>query len=392
MQLEIYKEPLQFEASASEKKLNAFKQFHTKYASDWIRLDYLNEAFISDAKKTADYIRKSFDALVVIGIGGSFIGAKAFIDALGNDFPIYFTGNNLDGECLINLINELKDKRYAINVISKSGTTMETKLVFEIFLNDMKKRDLDLKNSVIVTSSETSELAKFARVHNIKTFTIPEDIGGRYSVFTAVGILPMAIAGLDIDALVLGIKSAKEEYFDNGLENNTALDYAYYRHLAGDAYALEFISVYEERLASFTEWIKQLLCESLAKDDKGLIVSKLIYTQDLHSMGQLLQEGRRNIIETHIFAEQLISQDEAINNLNKINEIAFKATVKAHHMGGVPTCVIKLNEINEESLAKLAIFYMAACVYNAAMDMLEPYGQPGVEVYKEKIRNILEEG
>lgn len=391
MQLEIYKEPLQFEASASEKKLNAFKQFHTKYASDWIRLDYLNEAFISDVKKTAEYIRKSFDALVVIGIGGSFIGAKAFIDALGNDFPIYFTGNNLDGECLINLINELKDKRYAINVISKSGTTMETKLVFEIFLNDMKKRGLDLKNSVIVTSSETSELANFALLHKMKTFIIPEDIGGRYSVFTAVGLLPMAASGLDIEKVIMGIKSAKEEYFESDGTINTALDYAYYRHLAGKTYALEFISVYEERLASFTEWIKQLLCESLAKDGKGLIVSNLKYTQDLHSMGQLLQEGRRNIIETHLFSEAKKTQDEAIMNINKINEIAFKATVKAHHMGGVPSCVIKLKTISEESLAKLSIFYMASCVYNAVMDEVEPYGQPGVEVYKEKIRNILEE-
>ena len=391
MQLEIYKEPLQFEASASEKKLNAFKQFHTKYASDWIRLDYLNEAFISDVKNTADYIRKSFDALVVIGIGGSFIGAKAFIDALGSDFPIYFTGNNLDGECIMKLINELKDKRYAINVISKSGTTMETKLVFEIFLDDMKKRGLDLANGVIVTSSEASELAKKALVHKMKTFTIPEDIGGRYSVFTAVGLLPMAASGLDIEKIILGIKNAKEEYFDSDGAINTALDYAYYRHVAGESYALEFISVYEERLASFTEWIKQLLCESLAKKGKGLIVSNLKYTQDLHSMGQLLQEGRRNIIETHIFAKQKNIQAEAIMNINKINEIAFKATVKAHHMGGVPSCVIKLKTIDEESLAKLAIFYMASCVYNAVMDEVEPYGQPGVEVYKEKIRNILEE-
>lgn len=389
MQLEIYKEPLQFETSASEKKLNAFKQFHTKYASDWIRLDYLNEAFISDVKKTADYIRKSFDALVVIGIGGSFIGAKAFIDALGSDFPIYFTGNNLDGECISNLIRKLKDKRYAINVISKSGTTMETKLVFEIFLGDMMKKGVDLKSSVIVTSSETSELSDFALLHKMKTFIIPEDIGGRYSVFTAVGLLPMAVAGLDIEKVIMGIKNAREEYFDS--DNNLALDYAYYRHVAGESYALEFISVYEERLASFTEWIKQLLCESLAKDGKGLIVSNLKYTQDLHSMGQLLQEGRRNIIETHIFSEAKKTQDEAIMNINKINEIAFKATVKAHHMGGVPSCVIKLNEISEESLAKLAIFYMASCVYNAVMDEVEPYGQPGVEVYKEKIRNILEE-
>ena len=289
MQLDIYKEPLQYEANASEKKLDAFKQFHTKYASDWIRLDYLSDAFISDVKNTAERIRKDFDALVVIGIGGSFIGAKAFIDALGSDFPIYFTGNMLDSGCITKLLHELRDKRYAINVISKSGTTMETKLIFEIFLEDMKKKGIDLANGVIVTSSENSELAKFARVHNIKTFTIPEDIGGRYSVFTAVGILPMAIAGLDIEKNILGIKSAKEEYFDNGSENNTALDYAYYRHLAGESYALEFISVYEERLASFTEWIKQLLCESLAKDGKGLIVSNLKYTQDLHSMGQLLQ-------------------------------------------------------------------------------------------------------
>ncbi|MFR7871055.1 MAG: glucose-6-phosphate isomerase, partial [Fenollaria timonensis] len=214
MQLDIFKEPLQYEANASEKKLDAFKQFHTKYASDWIRLDYLSEAFISDVKNIAERIRKDFDALVVIGIGGSFIGAKAFIDALGSDFPIYFTGNMLDSGCITKLLHELRDKRYAINVISKSGTTMETKLVFEIFLEDMKKKGIDLAHGVIVTSSKTSELAKFARVHNIKTFTIPEDIGGRYSVFTAVGILPMAASGLDIDALVLGIKNAKEEYFD----------------------------------------------------------------------------------------------------------------------------------------------------------------------------------
>lgn len=391
MQLDIYKEPLQYEANASEKKLDAFKQFHTKYVSDWIRLDYLSEAFIADVKTQAERIRKDFDALVVIGIGGSYIGAKAFIDALGSDFPIYFTGNMLDSGCIRELLHELQDKRYAINVISKSGTTMETKLVFEIFLDDMKKKGIDLAHGVVVTSSKTSELANFAAVHKIKTFTIPEDIGGRYSVFTAVGLLPMAIAGLDIDSLVLGIKNAKEDYFDNDGESNTALDYAYYRHLAGTSYALEFISVYEERLASFTEWIKQLLCESLAKDGKGLIVSNLKYTQDLHSMGQLLQEGRRNIIETHIFAEAKEAHDKAISNLNKINEIAFKATVKAHHMGGVPSCAIRLKNIDEESLAKLAIFYMAACVYNAAMDMVEPYGQPGVEVYKEKIRNILEE-
>ena len=148
MQLDIFKEPLQYEANASEKKLDAFKQFHTKYASDWIRLDYLSEAFISDVKNTAERIRKDFDALVVIGIGGSYIGAKAFIDTLGSYFPIYFTGNMLDSGCITKLLHELRDKRYAINVISKSGTTMETKLVFEIFLEDMKKKGIDFANSL----------------------------------------------------------------------------------------------------------------------------------------------------------------------------------------------------------------------------------------------------
>lgn len=396
MQLDIYKDPLQYEESASEKKLSAYEKFHSTYASDWIKLNYLSEAFISEIKSCASRIRKDFDALLVIGIGGSFIGSKAFIEALGSDFPIYFAGNNLDSDSVTKLLNELSDKDYAINVISKSGTTMETKLVFEIFYEDMRKRGFDLANSVVVTSSLTSDLTKFASSNNMKVFTVPEDIGGRYSVFTAVGLLPMAVAGLDIDKIVSSMKKAKLDYFESHGPKNIALEYAYYRHVAGMYYALEFISIYEERLASFTEWIKQLLCESLAKDGRGLIVSNLKYTQDLHSMGQLLQEGRRNIIETHIYAEQ--KTDIAVqdyNNqkmtLNKINETAFKATVKAHFLGGVPTCVIRLDELNEESLTELSMFYMAACVYNADMDEVEPFGQPGVEVYKEKIRNILEE-
>lgn len=390
MQLDIYNEPIVFDASADDIKKAAFEKFHTKYASDWIALDYLSDDFIHKIKECAERLKENFDALVVAGIGGSFIGAKAFIDALSSEFPVYFVGNNLDSACINKLFDELEGKRYAVNVISKSGTTMETKLVFEILLDDMKKKGFDLMHSVVVTSSESSELHKFAVENNTQFFDIPEDIGGRYSVFTAVGLLPMAVAGLDIDSAIKSIRKAKCAYYEN-VEANLALDYAYYRHKAAKAYALEFISIYEERLASFTEWIKQLLCESLAKNEKGLIVSNLKYTQDLHSMGQLLQEGRRNIIETHIFAKACRESNEGLQNLERINEIAFKATVKAHHMGGVPSSVIRLSTIDEETLSELAIFYMASCVYNACMDDVEPYGQPGVEVYKEKIRTILGE-
>lgn len=392
MQLDIYAEPLICEDSAKVKKEEAYKKFHASYEADWIRLDYLNEELLKSIESAAKYIRENFDAFVVIGIGGSFIGAKAFIDALGTDFPIYFAGNNLDSSYIASIMRELDGKRYAINVISKSGTTMETKLVFDIFYADMLEKGVNIKDSIYVTSSEGTKLDDFAKEHGMKRFTIAKDIGGRYSVFTAVGLLAMAVAGLDIHKLIRGIKDAKKEYYDDN--NNAALDYAYYRHLASKDYALEFISVYMERLAAFAEWIKQLLCESLAKDGKGLIVSKLIYTQDLHSMGQLLQEGRRNIIETHIYAESKadisIPCDKKLS-MNYVNETAFKATVKAHHEGGVPTCVIKLDELTEESLARLSVFYMCSCVYNAALDGVEPYGQAGVEVYKKNIQNILKE-
>lgn len=400
MQLDIYAEPLICEDSAKVKKEEAFKKFHTSYEADWIRLNYLSDDFLRDVEITAHYIRENFDAFVVIGIGGSFIGARAFIDALGTDFPIYFVGNNLDSSYIAGIMRELDGKRYATNVISKSGTTMETKLVFDIFYADMLEKGVNIKDSIYVTSSEGTKLDDFAKEHGMKRFTIAKDIGGRYSVFTAVGLLAMAVAGLDIHKLARGIKAGKEEYYERS--ENIALDYAYYRNLASCDYALEFISIYEERLKAFAEWIKQLLCESLAKDGKGLIVSKLIYTQDLHSMGQLLQEGRRNIIETHIYAqskeELAIPHSELISasstkklTLKDVNETAFKATVKAHHEGGVPTCVIKLDELTEDSLAKLAMFYMCSCIYNAALDGVDPYGQPGVEVYKKNIQNILKE-
>lgn len=405
MQLEIYKEPLNYLDNANDKKIKAYEKFHTSYVSDWIKLDYLTDDFLNDIDKTAKYIRKNFDALLVIGIGGSFIGAKAFIDAIGEDFPVYFAGNNLDSVYIKRILRELEGKNYAINVISKSGKTMETKLCFEIFCNDLIKRGVELKDRVYVTSSMATKLYNFAQKNDMKTFIIPEDIGGRYSVFTAVGLLAMAVAGLDIYKIARSIKKAKDAYYDFDKKyavSNDALSYAYYRHIASKDYALEFISVYEERLRTFTEWIKQLLCESLAKQAKGLIVSNLTYTQDLHSMGQLLQEGRRNIIETHIFtdsncdiniAKSGISyiENTCKETLKEINETAFKATVKAHYEGGVPTCVIKLKELNEESLARLAMFYMSACVYNAALDEVEPYGQPGVEVYKKNIQNILKE-
>lgn len=405
MQLEILNEPIIFKSDAHEKKLDAYKKFHTLYAADWIKLDYLTEDFLKDIKKAACEIRKNFDALLVIGIGGSFIGAKAFIDALGTDFPIYFAGNNLDSSNINNILNTLHDKNYAINVISKSGTTLETKLVFDIFYDDLIKKGASLKDSIYITSSKGSLLHKFADENQMKSFIIPDDIGGRYSVFTAVGLLAMAAAGLNIENIASGIRRGKKDFFDfdiKDIDDNEAMSYAYYRHLAAENYALEFISVYEEKFNTFTQWIKQLLCESLAKSGKGLIVSNLIYTQDLHSMGQLLQEGRRNIIETHIYANSVsdieIQKTYASNDicknkrtLKEINETAFKATVKAHHEGRVPTCVIKLKELNEENLARLAMLYMSMCVYNAALDEVSPYGQPGVEVYKENIKNILKE-
>ena len=382
----------------------------------WVTLpnDYDKDEF-SRIKKAAERIRHSSDALIVIGIGGSYLGARAAIEALSHSFhnqmngntQIYFAGQNISSTYISHLLEMLEGKDISINVISKSGTTTEPAIAFRIFRDYLEKKygKEEAKNRIYVTTDkEKGALKQLATEEGFETFVIPDDVGGRYSVLTAVGLLPIATAGLDIDKMMEGAQSAADKYNNADLATNQSYQYAAVRNaLYRKGKSIELLVNYEPALHYVSEWWKQLFGESEGKDHKGLFPASVDFSTDLHSMGQYVQEGRRDLIETVVQVtkpkvELTIGEDAAnldgLNflagkTMNDVNKNAFQGTVLAHVDGGVPNMVVELDELNEYTFGEMVYFFEKACGISGLLMGVNPFDQPGVEAYKKNMFALL---
>lgn len=383
----------------------------------WLNLptEYDKKEF-ARIKKAAKKIKKESDILVVIGIGGSYLGARAVIEALIGSFEngdvsntqVVYAGNNLSSRYLIDLINYIGDKDFSVNVISKSGTTTEPAIAFRIFKEMLEKKygvNEAKKRIFVTTDKEKGALKLLANQEGYETFVIPNNIGGRYSVLTAVGLLPIAVAGLNIDKLMEGARTAQERFANPNLLSNECYKYAVVRNiLYKEDKNIEILACYEPRLYYFAEWWKQLFGESEGKDLKGIFPASVCLTTDLHSMGQYIQEGRRNLIETvlNIVGGNMdieVKEDkdnlDGLNylvgkSLDYINKKAMEGTIEAHVDGGVPNILINIAELDEEAIGELVYFFELACAVSGSILGVNPFNQPGVEKYKRNMFKLLE--
>lgn len=336
----------------------------------------------------------SKDLLVVIGIGGSYLGAKAIIDALKNKYEedkVLFIGESLSSLDLQETLEFLRNKDFNVNVISKSGSTLETMLTFH-FIKELlwEKYGERMHKRIIATTDKESELYNEAMINKWDILTIPKIVGGRFSVFTPAGLFPIAIAGFNIENIVKGVGKTYENLQE-------IIDYSLYRYNSYEnGKKIEVLTLYEPRLETLGKWWQQLYGESEGKDGKGVFPVYSVFTRDLHSLGQLIQEGERNIFETAIFINNM--KDLRIKNfknipneytVNQVNKIAFKATKQAHESNDVLTYSYDLELLDETNLGKLMCFFMISCIVSASLLKVNPYGQPGVELYKKNIAELL---
>lgn len=387
----------------------------------WLELptNYDKEEF-KRIKKSAKKIENESDILIVIGIGGSYLGARAVIETLTSSFnnilqnsqrkypQILYVGNNLSPNYINELIEYIGDKDFSINVISKSGTTTEPAIAFRIFREILEnKYGIDEARSRIyaTTDKEKGALKTLAQNEGYEQFVVPDNVGGRYSVLTAVGLLPIATAGIDIDKLMEGARIAKERYDDSNLKYNECYKYAVARNILYNSNKdIEILVNYEPKMHYFTEWWKQLFGESEGKDKKGIFPTGVENTTDLHSMGQYIQEGRRNLFETVISIEEPKSDitinpdDDNLDGLNYlagktldyVNKKAMEGTIKAHVTGEVPNIMISMKQLDEENLGELIYFFEKACAMSGMILGVNPFNQPGVEEYKKNMFKLLE--
>ena len=363
---------------------------------------------IERIKIVSKKIQESSDYLIVIGIGGSYLGAKATIEALSVQNPltkVLYVGNNISTDYINNIINLVKDKNYSINVISKSGTTTEPAIAFRIFRKMIiEKYGKEAKDRIFVTTSNKGALYTLAQEENYTTFIIPDNIGGRYSVLTPVGLLPIKVAGINIDNLLSGAKTAEEIYNNDNLLENDCYKYACIRNILYNKQKnIEALVTYTPELHSLIEWWKQLFGESEGKDGKGIFPVGLEFTTDLHSLGQYLQDGERKIFETVINIENTKNEltvgfeENNIDNLNYlqglslnyINHKAMEATVQAHTSNDVPNILININNLNENTLGQLIYFFELSCAMSGLLLGVNPFNQPGVEKYKTNMFKLL---
>ncbi|MEJ9232129.1 glucose-6-phosphate isomerase [Peribacillus butanolivorans] len=366
-------------------------------------------------KQVAERIRDNSDALIVIGVGGSYLGARAAIEALAHSFhnqvnnttQVYFAGHNISSTYMAHLLELLEDKDISVNVISKSGTTTEPAIAFRILREYMEKKygkEGARKRIYATTDQAKGALKKLADEEGYETFVIPDDVGGRYSVLTSVGLLPIAVAGLNIDRMMEGAVEAYHKYNNSDLLSNDCYQYAAVRNiLYGKGNVIELLVNYEPSLHYVSEWWKQLFGESEGKDQKGLFPASIDYTTGLHSMGQYVQEGRRNLIETVLHVKkprvELTIQEEPENidglnflsgkTMNEVNIKAFQGTVLAHIDGGVPNLIVELDEMNEYNFGEMIYFFEKACAISGYLLGVNPFDQPGVESYKKNMFALL---
>ena len=379
---------------------------------DW-PINYDKDEIKRIKSKATEFIQ-NYDTLVVCGIGGSYLGSNAVIDAINGLYPtnkmkIVYLGNTLDPNYVHQVFDYLKNRNFAICCISKSGTTTETSISFRL-LKTMLEEKLGkekARNAIVcVTDKEKGALKKLATDEGYETYILPDNIGGRYSVITAVGLFPIACAGIDIEEFLKGCAKAKADYDNPNILENDAYKYALERfYLYNELnYKVEVLSSYEPRFRMLNEWWKQLFAESEGKDDKALFTASCVFTTDLHSMGQFIQEGSKILFETVIYVETpnydvTIPCDKddldglnylAGKSLSFVNNKAYEGTLKAHsEHGGIPNITITLDTMNAFTLGELLYFFMKACAMSAYLLDVNPFNQPGVEIYKKNMFHLL---
>ena len=382
----------------------------------WLDLpvDYDKEEF-TRIKAAAERIQSNSDVLIVIGIGGSYLGARPAIEFLKSPFynnmkkdtpDIYYVGNNINPTYLNEVLSICEGKDITVNVISKSGTTTEPALAFRIFkklIEDKYGRDGAKERIFCTTDKSKGTLKNLADAEGYETFVIPDDVGGRFSVLTAVGLLPIAVAGCDIDNLMKGAAKARED-FKADFDNNDCYKYAALRNiLYRKGKSVELMVSYDPAFCMMSEWYKQLFGESEGKDNKGIFPSSVVFSTDLHSMGQFIQDGSRIMFETvvdiknpkqDIFLENDSENLDGLNfltnqNMSVVNRKALEGTVLAHTEGGVPNIILELDKVNEENLGYMIYFFEKACAVSGYILGVNPFNQPGVESYKSNMFALL---
>ena len=386
----------------------------------WIDLpvDYDKEEF-ARIKKAAEKIKSDSDVLVVIGIGGSYLGARAAIEFLGHNFfnsvskdlrkapEIYFVGNSISSNYLAGLVDVIGDRDFSVNIISKSGTTTEPAIAFRMFkkmLEEKYGKDGAAKRIYATTDKAKGALKKLADAEGYEEFVVPDDVGGRFSVLTAVGLLSIAVSGVDIDELMAGAASARKRCIENDFDNNDAMQYAALRNIMlRKGKSVEILCDYEPSLHYTLEWWKQLMGESEGKDNKGMFPASVDLTTDLHSMGQFIQDGSRIMFETVLNVEKtsreivIEKEDEDLDGLNYlagktmdfVNKCAMNGTILAHTDGNTPNLRVDIPEQTPFYLGELFYFFEFACGLSGYMLGVNPFNQPGVESYKKNMFALL---
>lgn len=374
-------------------------------------VDYDKDEF-ERIKKAAAKIRENSDVLVSIGIGGSYLGIKAVDVACDTyfdskrDTKVIYAGNQISGQYLVELLDYLKDKDYSVNVISKSGTTTEPAIAFRFLKEALEEKygKEGAKERIFATTDRAKgALKQLATNEGYETFVVPDDIGGRFSVISAVGLLPLAVAGIDIDEFMAGFADGREKYSEKSMEND-AIKYAAVRNMLHEnGKEIEVLVNYEPKLKYVAEWWKQLYGESEGKDGKGIFPASVNNTTDLHSVGQMIQDGKRNLFETVIEVEN-VDKDIAIKedadnldglnylagkNMSFVNKQAMEGTTMAHVEGGVPNIRIKIDKVDERKLAELFYFFEIAVGVSGYILGVNPFNQPGVEAYKKAMFKLL---
>lgn len=413
--------PADIEAIAPEvKKAAQVLESKTGEGNDflgWLTLptDYDKEEF-ARIKKAAAKIKSDSEVLIVIGIGGSYLGARAAIEfikspnynVMKKDTPdIYFSGNSISSTALKELVDICDGRDFSINVISKSGTTTEPAVAFRVFREILEKKygkEGAAGRIYVTTDKEKGTLKSLSDREGYETFVVPDDVGGRYSVLTAVGLLPIAVSGADIDALMSGAKAAQDALTSDDLNENDCYKYAAIRNiLYRKGKSTEMLVSYEPSFTMMNEWFKQLFGESEGKDGKGLFPVSAVFSTDLHSLGQYIQEGERLLFETVVSFEKpkyeitLGTDPENVDGLNflagktmdYVNKKAFQGTILAHNDGGVPNLVLSVPEMNEYELGYLIYFFEKACAVSGYVLGVNPFNQPGVESYKKNMFALL---
>ena len=373
--------------------------------------NYDKEEF-SRIKEVAAKVRENTEVFVVCGIGGSYLGARAAIEMMnglyGDKKPeIIYMGNTFSSTYISQVMNYIKDKEVTVNVISKSGTTTETALAFRILKQFMEEKyGEDAKNRIIATTDKArGTLKALADKEGYETFVIPDDIGGRFSVITPVGLLPIAVAGIDIDALMKGLHDGMGEYGDADLEKNAAYRYAVARRiLQNQGYDVELLVNYEPQMQMVAEWWKQLFGESEGKDGKGILPDSVCFSTDLHSLGQFVQEGKKVLFETNLYVETPMidltfpndeANEDGMNYLagksvDWANKMAAKGTLQAHEeTGGVPNILLTMPGMTSYDFGNMCMFFFKAIAMTTLMNDSNPFNQPGVEVYKKNMFKLL---